>query len=224
MSAPRNTKRALDPPLWIVQQRELWGDYGDVLISGYARRTVDGVLSLHRTGPFLPPISFPWTHAKRDVDSAVVVSAELKASLEALNLPGVRFRTARRSRIVPLSWETWDLRAREPAEYPDENEPENYLLNRKHDPRCAARMSTAFELILPDTTVGIDSVEDPANPLRTLYTSARSGKGALPASRTHPTCGDLVVDDRMRTWLKKHVGNWVRFEPVTQARTRRQRT
>src|SRR5262245_45476889 len=93
---PPTATRMIEKPqsgqkLWIVEQRKLWGDYGDVLISGYARRETDeGPLSLHRTGPFLPPVSFPFI-TNMPAGRAVVLSAPFKQALEHLNLPGVTF-------------------------------------------------------------------------------------------------------------------------------------
>ena len=41
--------------------RRLWGDYGSMLIGGMSghlpRR--DGLIQLERTGPFVPPMTFP---------------------------------------------------------------------------------------------------------------------------------------------------------------------
>ena len=42
-----------------------WGDYGDVLVNGMSSggRDDDGFIKLERTGPFIPPITFPGIHA-----------------------------------------------------------------------------------------------------------------------------------------------------------------
>jgi hypothetical protein len=39
-----------------------WGDYGNILVHGmsaHAGRSMDGRIRLERTGPFVPPITFP---------------------------------------------------------------------------------------------------------------------------------------------------------------------
>ena len=65
--------------LWVVSQRNLWGDYGDVLINGYADRDEQGRLLLHRAGPFVPPVSFPLV--TRRFSRAVVVSEVFRGEL-----------------------------------------------------------------------------------------------------------------------------------------------
>ena len=211
---PRHEKN-----LWVVEQRTLWGDYGSVLIAGYARREADGApLALHRTGPFLPPLSFPWI--TNTGGHAVVVSADFKQKLEALNLPGVAFREAARARIVPLAWEKWDLTASEPSIYPEQGEPENYVWEKKHDAACAAKMGAAFELVPPVGPVVIERLEDPAGGYLDEF-AARANAADVPAIfRSHPTHGYVIVDDEMKAWLEKHAGAWVRFSRVWPARRR----
>lgn len=213
-------KTRSDPTLWVVEPRKLWGDYGDVLISGYARReTDDGPLSLHRTGPFLPPISFPWITNK--AGRAVVVSAEFKKQLESLNPPGILFREAGKSRIIPLAWEKWDLGASDPAKYPDESEPENYVWEKKHNMACAAKMSAAYELVPSVGPVDVDPVEDPRGGYLDEFTAAAIPGDVPSIARSHPTHGKVVVDNQMKAWLEKHAGEWVRFSPVRPAKAGR---
>ena len=46
-----------------VQRLQVWGDYGDVLVNGLVHNDLDRhpgeSLKLSRTGPFMPPITFP---------------------------------------------------------------------------------------------------------------------------------------------------------------------
>jgi hypothetical protein len=203
------------PTLWVLEQRKLWGDYGDVLISGYARReTDDGPLALHRTGPFLPPITFPWITNK--AGHAVVVSADFKEKLGSLKLPGLTFLEAGKSRIIPLSWERWDLTAKEPKSYPEEGEPENYVWDEQHDAACAAKMSDAFEVVPPVGPIGVKPIEDPDGGYLDEFAAKADANAAdvPPMSRSHPTHGYVIVNDELKAWLEKNAREWVRFSPV----------
>jgi hypothetical protein len=205
------------PTLWVVGQRNLWGDFGDALISGDARReTDDGPLSLHRTGPFLPPISFPWI--TNTGGYAVVVTSEFKQQLEELKLPDVTFREAAKTRIIPLAWERWDRSSRVPRVPPDEGEPENYIEDKAHDPNSAAKMSRAFELVAPVGPVGVDQVEDPEWGYLDEFEAETIPAEVPPITRSHPTHGRLVVNEWMKAWLGDNAGEWVRFSPVRLAK------
>jgi hypothetical protein len=215
------TRMVKKPPrennLWVVEQRKLWGDYGSVLVSGYARReTDDAPLALHRTGPFLPPLSFP--RITNTGGHAVIVSDDLKRELVSLNLPGVTFRDAAKSRIIPVAWEKWDLNAADPAVRPAEGEPENYVWNEKHDAACADKMSRAFELVVPVGPIGVDRVEDPDWGFVDEFVATSDAAEVPSISRSHPKYGYVIVDDSMRMWLEKQVGPWVRFSPVRRVR------
>jgi hypothetical protein len=207
------------PTLWVLEQRKLWGDYGDVLISGYARReTESGPLALHRTGPFLPPVSFPWI--TNTAGHAVVVSAEFRGKLERLKLPGLEFREAGKSRIIPLSWERWDLTAKNPKHSPDGGEPENFMWDEQHDAACAAKMSDAFEVVPPVGPVSVERVEDSDGGYLDEFTAERDANPAdvPPMSRSHPTHGYVIVNDELKLWLEENAGEWVRFSPVRPAK------
>jgi len=211
------------PTLWVVEQRKLWGDYGDVLISGYARRaTDDGPIALHRTGPFLPPISFPWIAS--ETGHALIVSAEFKQHLADLKLAGLTFREARKTRIIPLSWEQWNRSARLPWDpaarirgvRPDGGEPENYLRDEEHDSACAETMSAAFEVLLPVGPIRVTRLEDPNGSYLDEFSATMAETPAIiPAiSRSHWTHGYIIVSDDLKAWLETNAGDWVRFSPV----------
>ena len=75
MSTDVTRARVADPPaskerkaknkvkFYHVRGLQAWGDYGDVLVNGYALndldRHEDEHLRVSRTGPFMPPITFP---------------------------------------------------------------------------------------------------------------------------------------------------------------------
>src|ERR1051325_554930 len=83
-----------------------WGDYGHILLTGMVteRDPATGMRGVMRTGPFVPPISFPFMWN-------IVVSDDLKRRLEESGLSGLSFRPIRKSHIVELDWHTWDASA-----------------------------------------------------------------------------------------------------------------
>ena len=82
-----------------VSSRSLWGDYGNILISGMSRHLPrkDNLIQLERTGPFIPPITLPGI-------GDIVVTSDLKNELEGFQFHPTRFRPSLESedRRVPL--------------------------------------------------------------------------------------------------------------------------
>jgi hypothetical protein len=198
--------------LWILEQCNLWGDYGDVLISGYARReAAGGPLLLERTGPFLPPISFPWS---LDIGHAIVVSHDFKLALEDRLFPGVQFAPARKERIVRLNWHEWDRAADKPEKYPREGEPENYIFGKKLNPKTAGQMPEAWELKLPIWPLHLERIENPDRWYDYRYRAKLTRQGFPPMFTDQEQCGKHLVDDAARIWLTDQVGEWVSFRLV----------
>lgn len=195
--------------LWVVEQRSLWGDLGTVLISGYARReSANAPVRLHRAGPFLPPISFPWLPVG---GSPMIVSQEFRQVLEGRNIPGLQFRPAIKDCIVRLPWHEWDRTAKEPAQYP-RREPEDYIRGKKHHPRTAEQMLDAWELLPPVVPVQIDRMEDEYGGFLDRF-RAHADRVEYPAffANRADNYANLVVDEPIRQWLQKQIGEWVRF-------------
>ena len=191
----------------------MWGDLGAVLISGLVDRpTPDADLSLSRTGPFLPPISFPWlgTEGKR-----IVVSDSFRHALEQALIPDLHFRTVKKERIVRLPWHDWDLTAVCPAVYPSE-EPEGYITDSSHDPQAAADMPPAWELVLPFLPVRLLQAKSPQGEYLDWYFAEAASVPAQTPSLfvNRERFGHLIATDEAREWLEKHVGEWVRLCPV----------
>jgi hypothetical protein len=199
---------------WVVEQRRLWGDYGDILISGYARYNADdGLLDLHRTGPFLPPIFFPWLTLGGHTP---VVSEEFKNELEQFESDDIQFDPARNSRIIRLAWEKWNIAADGPEIYPETGEPEDYIWEKLHDAECAAAMQNAYELLLPLWPVNIRRRQDAEERfLDEFYSEVKCNLNlAPPLFCDREYGGYMVVSDSIKVWLISKVGEWVRFAPV----------
>jgi hypothetical protein len=118
-----------------------WGDYADILVHGMTshleRRS--GLLQLERTAPFLRGVTFPGV-------SDVIVTSPIKSQLNDA-LPKLDFRPVALRRIVCLDWHLWDKSRKTPLRYPKFGEPEDYILERKHDPEAAAAMGALWELV-----------------------------------------------------------------------------
>jgi hypothetical protein len=121
-----------------------WGGYGDILQHGMATR-LEGpgrLLSLERTGPYIPPITFPGI-------GAVVLNSTGRKLLEASGLIGFGFQSVHKAHIVDLPWQDWDLTAREPRELPQSGKPEDYIRQRPANARVAEEMGDLWELVIP---------------------------------------------------------------------------
>jgi hypothetical protein len=120
-----------------IEARSLtnWGDYGDILQHGMTAhlKRDNGFLSLERTGPYMPPITFPGL-------GDIVLNSDGRKLLDASGLGGFSFQPVNKIRVVNLAWNDWNLAADEPPEYPESGEPEAYILGRPHDPDVAEKM------------------------------------------------------------------------------------
>jgi hypothetical protein len=165
---------------------EPWGDYGNILISGLVERDeTSGLLLIERTAPFVPPISVAGLY------SPVVVTDPFRHELAGSGLSGFEFQPVIKKRIVHLAWEQWDRSAAEPAEYPAEGEPENYVLGRRHDPELAEAIGPLWELLVESEEVADgqpDFLRD------TQYFSS------------------IYVSAAAHDWLAARAGDWLRFE------------
>jgi len=113
-----------------------WGDYGHILQHGMTAHLsrADNLLQLERTGPYIPPITFPGI-------GDVVLSSHAKQLLESSGLTGFGFRPVKKVLIVELHWDKWDWTADEPEQFPDSGEPEDYILGQQHNPSASAALS-----------------------------------------------------------------------------------
>ena len=129
--------------LWILRPaRAPWGDYGRILVAGMSAHLPrkEGLIQLERTGPFIPPVSFPGL-------GDIVVAANFRAALESSGLTGISFQPVIKARIVELNWPLWDSTSDDPAEYPAEGAPEDYILARPHSDEVSAQLGDVWELV-----------------------------------------------------------------------------
>jgi hypothetical protein len=181
-----------------------WGDYGDILthgMSAHLPRAGDRI-QLERTGPFIPPITFPGI-------GDIVVTDQVRKSLEAEAFEGITFRPVVKARIVRLDWHVWDKTTDEPQMYPTSGEPEDYILMRRHSTKVSRRLGRLWE-VLPIGVAGLQ--------LNGGWLVLEKHPGSdLCANAPFP--GYLFVSQRLRDWLADNLGEWVRFEPAKLRRS-----
>jgi len=166
----------------------VWGDYDDILLSGMTSHLerLDGLLQLERTGPFIPPISFPGI-------GDIVIRDDFKKSLENSGLTGLAFQPVIKRHIVFLEWEKWDRTADEPAEYPSTGEPEDYILEKPHSPELAQQIGEMWELCLVEY--------------------AEFKEAQMDWFRRKGTVKNFV-SSRAKNWLEQTAPQFVSFKPV----------
>jgi hypothetical protein len=202
--------------LFILRQVNLWGDYGDVLVSGYiSRDAATGQLLLHRGGPFAPPVFFPWSSI---CGRAFVVTGPFRQELERAPLGPLSFQPAVKDRIVhlPFGWQSWNRKADTPRERPSGGEPEAYIWDQPHSPAVAAEMPEFWEVLPPVLPCTIEREESHSLdvPDRRYFISKGAEYRGL--FRDREAWFDLIVDLPTRQWLEQRVGEWVSFEPLIE--------
>jgi hypothetical protein len=185
-----------------------WGDYGDILVHGLTSSEIhNGIL---RTGPFVPPVTFP--------DSGfIVVTDTVRSQLESSGLTGFSFVPAIKRVIVPIDWHEWDLLSEEPPFYPEEGEPEAYICVEEHSPALAQSMPDLWRLVTaPGATESYvyNGIHYGAN--NQVFIRAGSWQGAdfFCPDNTPYHKDRHYVSARARQWLLNHFPAWLAFEPA----------
>jgi hypothetical protein len=172
-----------------------WGDYGDILFHGMASRSKDGELELERTGPYVPPISQP--------RGFVVVTAEFLGRLHESGLKGFEVEPVAKKRIASVDWREWEPFGSKEMKYPAGNEPENYILRRKHSPEAADALGELYELRFQK---GIQVSRDGGYH---LVASSWDGSDFVVAKDERPIYH--YVSQQARDWLSHNAPEWVAF-------------
>lgn len=174
----------------------LWGDYGLILVHGMAARNGwDEHLELERTGPFVPPISFP------DLQEIIVTDAFREIMTDS-GLTGISFESVVKAKITRVDWPKWDP---EKPKLPGSGEPEDYIMKRKHSPETAAEMGELWGLQLAPVV----KIE--------LSDEARVISGSWDGTDFFTDRFGWrwkLVSRRAREWLEREVPKWVRFAKV----------
>ena len=187
-----------------------WGDYGAILANGMCAYSADGGIRVRRTGPFVPPISFP------GASGAMIVTDQFKTELCASELSGLTFFPVVKEHIVQSNWETWDTHAPDPAEYPD-GEPEDYIDNKCHSPEAASQMGPIWEARSERVVECITSASSFDDPPEVTITTNLVVFAHLDFFRTQHRSGMIFVSEKAKQWLANKVSKWVQFRRVRLA-------
>lgn len=181
-----------------------WGDYGSVLSNGLDLSTArQGPLRLGRTGPFVPPISFP------SISGVVVVTDHAKRQLESCRCSGVgEFDRIEPEKVVFIEWEKWDPTKGIPGEQlPFNGEPEEYILHNPHDQAVAAKLGDLW--IWRPEQIGTVLRSNGTVRLEGVRSSQRNVFRLRDASFTR-----IIVNEEGKSELEKIMGDWMTCAPV----------
>lgn len=184
---------------------EHWGDYGTTLCNGMLRTGEGGEQRLDRTGPFVPPISFP------ALSGVVIVTSEARQKLEASGISGVgEFHPLSLGKIVSVDWQKWDRsRPLDGNLLPYEGEPEEYILHNPHDAEAAARIGQLWTW----------------HPLRIGQVSRLEGgmqlEGIIGMHDVFRLCDNgwrnIIVSENGMRRVRDVLGDWVTFKRIQSA-------
>lgn len=189
-----------------IHSPQLWGDYGHILINGMTAHLpdIDGILQLERTGPQLPPITFPGL-------SDVLISSTLRQSLDQSALGAFDYQEVHKARIVNLDWPSWDLDSDMPPIRPDSGEPEDYILDRPHCESCADALGHVWQLMLRDGAV----VDDDSPQGLRVHGETWNGDNIFYGKKPSAFFGRwILVSETAKTWLTQSFSEWVEFEKL----------
>jgi len=181
-----------------------WGDYGDILQHGMTADVprVDGRLALERSGPYIPPITLPGI-------GDIVLTSEAQKLLESSALSGFSFLPVEKALVVELHWETWNLDAEQPTQFPESGEPEDYILGKPHSPNAATELGELWEIVVPSTATILRprSVVSSDKELR-IDLSTWNGSDLFRGEGY----GSILFTGRARDWFSEHWERYVRFD------------
>jgi len=176
-----------------------WGDYGSILRNGMFHTEEQ---RLDRTGPFVPPISFP------AFSGAVIVTNEARQKLEASGMSGLgEFHPVSLGKVVLIDWQKWDKsRQLVGDQFPFNGEPEEYILHNPHDAATASRIEPLWTW----------------HPLRIGKVSRAKGvmrlEGIIGMHDVFRLCDDgwksIIVSENGMRCVKDIFGYWVAFERI----------
>jgi hypothetical protein len=175
-----------------------WGDYGHILQNGMAVRGSSGLLALRRTGPYIPPITFPGL-------GDVILTSQARKQLETSGLSGFEFREIEKALTSELHWESWDLTTDDPPYFPDSGEPEDYIFGQPNVPAASVALGELWEIVVPNTAKTIRSQNSHSLPCIEL--SSWNGADLFRSS------GYLAIlfTEKGRKWFEEAWGKYVEF-------------
>lgn len=181
-----------------------WGDYGDILLHGMSAHLgrAGGLLQLERTGPFVPPITFPGV-------GNIVVTESFRKRLDAAAFKDLSFRPVHKTHVVELAWESWDRAVELPPHVPESGEPEDFVLSAPHSLRVAEMLGELWEVVLP-VAASVERVKTSGNRSDRIVVLLNRWNG----EELFRADGVLYnyASERAQEWLHREVPEHVAFE------------
>jgi hypothetical protein len=185
-----------------------WGGYGDILQHGMTthmgRR--DGKLSLERTGPYIPPITFPME---------IILTSDARRLLESSGLSGFSFLPVAKAHIAELHWEKWDLNLDWPPKLPESGEPEDYVLAEPHSASASDALGELWEVVVSKTGKMIHPPSMNAKSYMRPYPGFSFDSSTWNGADLF--CGEgsgwILCSVRARDWFSEVWGKFVMFDP-----------
>ncbi len=178
-----------------------------MLASGFARKGKmdDDPIFLFRTGPFIPPISFP--------SRRTVVNDRFRSQLEESSLFGLGYREVIKHHIAKIGWESWDRTALSPERLPNGGEPEEYVLAHWHSYSAAREMGEIWELLLPEGAI-TSSKRIPRSKHGRSHHEVMVDPNSWDGNNffRSKNQGHRIASSTAAKWLRDHCGDWISLE------------
>lgn len=193
-----------------------WGDYGHVLQHGLGLMLPrqDGLMVVLRTGPFIPPFTFPGWPSFDPRGSRIVVVDAARTQLGASGLTGITYQAVLKGRIVWLPWHEWDLSAEGPHLRATGGEPVNYVLELEHSEEASEALGDLREIVAdPIDWMAREVREDEEGERITSFRVLPDRWKSEDFFRIHPAA-TLLCSERAKEWLETNFPACLTFQPL----------
>jgi len=188
---------------WEIRRISPWGSMGNILIHGFLwDEHFPDVYELVRTGPFVPPISFPSGYC--------AITDAVKEELKTMGFSGVELSELPLGKVVESDWHlrdrTQDFDYSLVSDDDEISESEDLILVPEHCPDMAKGMPKMWLLRGVQVHFEWESYSDD---LKTLSWTQSELNGWDFCS---PSDSIVFVSQRAKAWLQDRYGTWVEFE------------
>ena len=179
-----------------------WGGMGDVLIHGFLwNEHIPDVYELVRTGPFVPPISFP--------SRTCVITDTVKNDLQATGFLGLELSELSLGKVVESDWHLRDRTQEfDYSMVPDDDaisEPEDLILVPEHRPDLAKGMPKMWKLRGVQVHFEWETYTDNLQSLSWTKSELNGWDFCSPSGAL------LFVSRQAKEWLQGRYGEWLEF-------------
>ena len=179
-----------------IGRNPFWGDFGGILQNGFVIESEPTYL-ISRTGPFVPPVSFPI--------GAMVLSDSYRHVFTSSQLFACNIQPVRYMKIVDLRWETWDLNGPLPSRFT--SGPEDVILKGNHSRDCLRLTEKSWSVVdIPRTCTSTSTLDDDGWKF-TLDASDWNGSHLFRSNNQN----FIFVSDVGRNFFQQNSEQWMDF-------------